>query len=261
VVDCFDQRAKISISLLTTSFLLSYCLHFHLHPFAVNILSYSLFFRPVFYLLPLHITLSPSHHGRMARGGHGLPKVSSGPAMPDPSMPCGQATPDDRFRVGSPAGWAACSRLLPLWTPHAVRLCLSFTCWCLRLLPLPLEPFVLMHFFRFDPSQTNEMVTHSKRLPRVTPPAPRSPWTSVHWFLGMGLVPLRRGNGRGDAVSSTGQVGMRWGDRRSGGYAWLRLLSFWTSVALRVRVVGVWRGVSKGVEDGRRPPTLRAGYQ
>jgi hypothetical protein len=27
-----------------------------------------------------------------ARGGHGLPKVSTRPAMPDPSMPCGQAT-------------------------------------------------------------------------------------------------------------------------------------------------------------------------
>jgi hypothetical protein len=28
-------------------------------------------------------------HGRMARGGHGLPKVSPGPAQPDPYMPCG----------------------------------------------------------------------------------------------------------------------------------------------------------------------------
>jgi hypothetical protein len=33
-------------------------------------------------------------HGRMARGGHGLPKVSPGPAMPDPSTP--------KFTVG---GW------------------------------------------------------------------------------------------------------------------------------------------------------------
>jgi hypothetical protein len=30
--------------------------------------------------------------GRMARGGHGLPKVSLGPAMPYPSTPCGRAT-------------------------------------------------------------------------------------------------------------------------------------------------------------------------
>jgi hypothetical protein len=29
----------------------------------------------------------------MARGGHGLPKVSPGPAMPDPFTPCGRATP------------------------------------------------------------------------------------------------------------------------------------------------------------------------
>jgi hypothetical protein len=44
----------------------------------------------------------------MARGGHGLPKVLPGPAMPYPSTPCGRA---------------ACGRLLPFWTPHAVRLC------------------------------------------------------------------------------------------------------------------------------------------
>jgi hypothetical protein len=29
-------------------------------------------------------------HGRMARGGHGLPKVSIGHAMPDPSRPAGE---------------------------------------------------------------------------------------------------------------------------------------------------------------------------
>jgi hypothetical protein len=32
-------------------------------------------------------------HGRMARGGHRLPKVSLGPAMPNSSMPCRWATP------------------------------------------------------------------------------------------------------------------------------------------------------------------------
>jgi hypothetical protein len=32
-------------------------------------------------------------HGHMARGGHGLPKVSFGSAMPYPSTPCGQNTP------------------------------------------------------------------------------------------------------------------------------------------------------------------------
>jgi hypothetical protein len=31
-------------------------------------------------------------HGRMARAGKGLPKVSPGAAIPYPSMPCGWAT-------------------------------------------------------------------------------------------------------------------------------------------------------------------------
>jgi hypothetical protein len=30
---------------------------------------------------------------RIARGIHGLPRVSPRPSMPDPSMPCGRATP------------------------------------------------------------------------------------------------------------------------------------------------------------------------
>jgi hypothetical protein len=32
--------------------------------------------------------------GRIARGGHGFPKASLGPDMPDPSTPCGRATPE-----------------------------------------------------------------------------------------------------------------------------------------------------------------------
>jgi hypothetical protein len=49
----------------------------------------------------------------MVRGGHGLPKVSPGPAMPYPSMPCRWATPETAcFRGG----------LLLLWTSHDVRL-------------------------------------------------------------------------------------------------------------------------------------------
>jgi hypothetical protein len=47
--------------------------------------------------------------GRMARGGHGLLKVSQGPAMPYPSIPCGRANPETS---------------LLLWTPHAARLCI-----------------------------------------------------------------------------------------------------------------------------------------
>jgi hypothetical protein len=46
-------------------------------------------------------------HGRMARGGHGIPKVLLGPTMPYYTILCGQV---------------ACGHLLPLWTPHAVRL-------------------------------------------------------------------------------------------------------------------------------------------
>jgi hypothetical protein len=35
----------------------------------------------------------------MARGGQGLPKVSSGLAMPDHSMPCGRATLETALRL------------------------------------------------------------------------------------------------------------------------------------------------------------------
>jgi len=44
-------------------------------------------------------------HGRMARGGHGLPKVSLGPAMPNPFITCGRATPETAVsRVARPQG-------------------------------------------------------------------------------------------------------------------------------------------------------------
>jgi hypothetical protein len=36
-------------------------------------------------------------HGRIIRGGHGLPKVSPEPTMPDPSMSCKWATPSAVF--------------------------------------------------------------------------------------------------------------------------------------------------------------------
>jgi hypothetical protein len=39
-----------------------------------------------------------SSRGRMARGGHGLSKVSPGHAMPNSSRPCGQATPVTALR-------------------------------------------------------------------------------------------------------------------------------------------------------------------
>jgi hypothetical protein len=62
-------------------------------------------------------------HGSMARGGHGISKVSPGAAMFYPAMPCGKASPEtNHFRGGPPRGLAACNRLLTLWTPHAVHL-------------------------------------------------------------------------------------------------------------------------------------------
>jgi hypothetical protein len=61
-------------------------------------------------------------HGRMAGGNHGLPKVSLGPAMPDPSMPCGRASPETTLQLFQ--GWLTC-RVSSLWpsstlldTPH-----------------------------------------------------------------------------------------------------------------------------------------------
>jgi hypothetical protein len=41
----------------------------------------------------------------MARGGHGLPKVLLGPALLDPSTPCGWATPETALRPFH--GWLA----------------------------------------------------------------------------------------------------------------------------------------------------------
>jgi hypothetical protein len=67
------------------------------------------------------------HHGRMARGGHRLPKISPGPAMPNPPTPCGQAIPKTfqgwpARRGGLPTGWVPSDCLLPHWTSHAERL-------------------------------------------------------------------------------------------------------------------------------------------
>jgi hypothetical protein len=49
-------------------------------------------------------------HGRLARGCHGLPKVSLGPAMSYPSTPCRRATPETTLRpfqreVAHPKSW------------------------------------------------------------------------------------------------------------------------------------------------------------
>jgi hypothetical protein len=43
-----------------------------------------------------------------------LPRPAGGPSLKQPN---------DHFKSGTPAGRAACSHHTPLWTPHAVRLC------------------------------------------------------------------------------------------------------------------------------------------
>jgi hypothetical protein len=57
-------------------------------------------------------------HGRMAKGGHELPKVLSGPAMPNPSTPCERATP---FKGCPTCRVPACGCLPPFGhpTPYA----------------------------------------------------------------------------------------------------------------------------------------------
>jgi hypothetical protein len=51
----------------------------------------------------------------MARGGHGLPKVSLGPAMLYPSMPCGW--PYDNFRDGRQHSGQPATIFYPLGYP------------------------------------------------------------------------------------------------------------------------------------------------
>jgi hypothetical protein len=65
----------------------------------------------------------PFNHGHIARGDHGLAKVSPGPTMPYPTLlhPVGgppHKRPYGHFMVSPLTGLAACGRLLPFWTPH-----------------------------------------------------------------------------------------------------------------------------------------------
>jgi hypothetical protein len=45
------------------------------------------------------ISLAEDMASRMARGGHGIPKVSPAPAMPNTSVPLGRATPETARRA------------------------------------------------------------------------------------------------------------------------------------------------------------------
>jgi hypothetical protein len=62
----------------------------------------------------------------MTWGGHGLPKVSLGPAMPYPSTSCGRETPEKALWPFQ--GWAGqhAAVFYPLGhpTPYGVRLCI-----------------------------------------------------------------------------------------------------------------------------------------
>jgi hypothetical protein len=74
---------------------------------------------------------------RMAKGNHGLPKVSPGPTMPNPSTPCGRATREIALRPFQwwPARWAG--RMRPssttLYTPTPyepeIQTCISIWFW------------------------------------------------------------------------------------------------------------------------------------
>jgi hypothetical protein len=57
----------------------------------------------------------------MAMGGHGVPKVSAGPAMPYPLRHVG-GPPLKRSKGSAPTSQVAWGPLLPLWTPHTVGL-------------------------------------------------------------------------------------------------------------------------------------------
>jgi hypothetical protein len=72
------------------------------------------------------VPVSPKEAGRnseegieQTRGIQGLPEVSLGPAMPHPSMPCGQATPETAifYRVARPQYGRPAAVFYPLDTP------------------------------------------------------------------------------------------------------------------------------------------------
>jgi hypothetical protein len=80
----------------------------------------------------LSLIVSGEGHGRMTRSSHGLPKVSLGPAMPYPSMPCRRPPPNGFMAVLGVAtcragGLRSSSPLLdaPCRTPLALRLIAS----------------------------------------------------------------------------------------------------------------------------------------
>jgi hypothetical protein len=100
----------------------------------------------------------------MAMGGHGLPKVSPGPAMPDPSTPCRRASPETALRsfqgwpMTSPQGWWPSST--PLDTPRRTQF-LSYL-------------FLLQSVFHIPPSSCQYLTT-PLLPPVIREPLPSSP--------------------------------------------------------------------------------------
>jgi hypothetical protein len=83
-------------------------------------------------------------HGSMARGDHGLPKVSPKPSCPTFLRPAGGPPLKQHyvcFRGGRPTRRATCGYLLPPLTPHAVRLCSKLVCLPRLILGDGDEPF------------------------------------------------------------------------------------------------------------------------
>jgi hypothetical protein len=155
----------------------------------------------------------------MARGDHGLPKVSPGPPMPNLSTPCSAGGPPlkqpfSHLRGGRPTGRAACGLLLPPKTPHAIRLCAcAFRTDLLSVGFQELNSF----FERFEhfiggrlPFFDGHQVTHDGDESQLVT------------FLN-GFQPV---------------------------------ISLGTEI--KSITIGVRHGVSKGVEDSHRQPTLRA---
>jgi hypothetical protein len=112
-------------------------------------------------------SLVPFVHGRIARSGQGLPKVSPGTTMPYPSTPF-----NGRFRGGLPAERVASGRLLPLRTPHAYAFVTHSDplCRCL---------FAQVTSQKFVPD---------RRSPWRHPPSDAEPHRVKAWDLGMRIT-------------------------------------------------------------------------
>jgi hypothetical protein len=142
-------------------------------------------------------------------------KFHSGPPCPTLLPPTGRPLmkqPYGLFRGGPPAGWAGCGRLLPFWTPHAVRLRRATIFDFFRRFSL----FRFSYRKRFFCFLLLSVVITTKEILRM--PQKKYEVTSAEEFVSM-------------SRQCKAEAGM-----------------------------GIWFGVSKGVEDGRRQATLGAGH-